>query len=212
MYQPAHFIENRLEVLQQLIAAHPLACLVHHDEHGLDADYLPMLLSAPTAAAPFGTLRGHVARNNPLWKNQDQVMLLFQGPSAYITPSWYAEKKLNGAVVPTYNYAVVQAYGRIQLVEDPAVFLALLTDLTQHFETPRSQPWQVSDAPPDYIRNLMNEIIGIEITLTRLSGKWKTSQNKSLQNRSHIAVSLRDDAPVAAADLADLMERQLFEP
>ena len=211
MYQPAHFIENRLEVLQQLIAAHPLACLVHHDEHGLDADYLPMLLSAPTAAAPFGTLRGHVAKNNPLWKNQEEVMLLFQGPSAYITPSWYAEKKLSGAVVPTYNYAVVQAYGRIQLVQDPAVFLALLTDLTQHFETPRSQPWRVSDAPPDYIRNLMNEIVGIEITLTRLSGKWKTSQNKSLQNRSHIAVSLRDDAPLPAADLADLMERQLFE-
>jgi len=211
MYIPSHFSEERLDVLHQLIHDHPLASLVTMEAEGMTANHIPFIMTPPTHDAPFGTLRGHVARANPVWQNKDPVLLIFQGPSSYITPSWYEEKKQTGAVVPTYNYAVVHAHGTIATVDERTQFLDLLTQLTDRFESTRGSPWAVADAPPEYIHNLMEHIVGIEITISRLVGKWKTSQNKSATNRSHIAVQLRDDQQHRNEAMADIMERQLFE-
>ena len=152
MYAPSHFEETRLDTLHALVEAHPLGTLVTHGAAGLDADHIPFEIAAPTAAAPFGTLRAHVARANPLWRQAGaEVLVVFQGPSAYVSPSLYAEKPASGKVVPTYNYAVVHAHGVLRAIEDPAWILALLERLTARHESPRAAPWAVRDAPPDYI-------------------------------------------------------------
>jgi len=210
MYTPAAFSEQRIEVLHALINAHPLASIVTSTEDGLTADHIPMIITAPSADAPFGTLRGHMARQNPLWQYASELLCIFQGPSAYITPGWYEEKKQNGAVVPTYNYAVVHAHGTLRVVEDPQEFLALLNSLTSHFETQRTTPWQITDAPSDYIHHLMEAIVGIEIPITRMTGKWKASQNKTTQNRINIAMGLREENNPDGIAMADLMEQAMF--
>ncbi|MBR7794278.1 FMN-binding negative transcriptional regulator [Undibacterium sp. FT147W] len=212
MYTPAAFSEQKIEVLHALIDAHPLASIVTSTEDGMTADHIPMIITAPSADAPFGTLRGHVARQNPLWQYPSEMLCIFQGPSAYITPSWYEEKKQNGAVVPTYNYAVVHAYGKLRIVDNQQEFLALLNSLTTHFEEQRTMPWHISDAPSDYIHHLMESIVGIEIPITRITGKWKASQNKITQNRINIAMGLREENNQDGIAMADLMEQALFAP
>ena len=192
MYTPSHFNEERPEVLQALVAAHPLGTLVTHSDAGLDADHIPFELAAPTPDAPFGTLRAHVARANPLWRQAGtQVMAVFQGPSAYVSPSLYEEKPLSGRVVPTYNYAVVHAHGVLRAIEDPEWILALLQRLTTHHEAPRAAPWSVADAPPDYIATLLKAIVGIEIPLDSLRGKWKLSQNRPPPDQAAVAAMMR---------------------
>jgi transcriptional regulator len=121
-------------------------------------------------------------------------------------------KKQNGAVVPTYNYAVVHTYGKLRVVENQQEFLALLNSLTTHFEAQRTKPWHISDAPSDYIHHLMEAIVGIEIPITRITGKWKASQNKITQNRINIAMGLREENNQDGIAMADLMEQALFSP
>jgi transcriptional regulator len=191
MYTPAAFSEQRIEVLHALINTHPLASVVTSTGDGLTADHIPMIVTAPSADAPFGTLRGHVARQNPLWQYPSELLCIFQG-RALTSHLVGTKKKQNGAVVPTYNYAVVHTYGTLRIVDDRQEFLALLNNLTTHFETQRTTPWQISDAPSDYIHHLMDAIVGIEIPITRITGKWKASQNKITQNRINIAIGLRE--------------------
>ncbi|MFZ6771378.1 FMN-binding negative transcriptional regulator [Undibacterium sp. SXout7W] len=211
MYMPPHFSENRIAVLQGLIRQHPLGTLVTQDSEGLQANHIPFLISEPTADAPFGILRGHVARQNPVWQQTtSESLIVFQGASAYITPSWYQEKQLTGMVVPTYNYAVVHARGDIRTIDDPQKLLLLLQDLTRHFEASRPAPWKVSDAPEEYLRNMMEAIVGIEIPLTSINGKWKNSQNKSAENQMRIAEGLREENTSASKELADMLEQQMF--
>lgn len=208
MYIPSHFAEERLEVLQQLIQAHPLGTLVTLEQDGMNANHLPFEIAAPSADASFGTLRAHIARSNPLWKNLDntkEALVVFQGPQAYITPSWYEEKKLSGKVVPTFNYAVVHAHGSLRVVDDAQWLLNLLHRLTDQHEGKRASPWQVSDAPEDYLQKMLTAIIGIEIPLTRLSGKWKVSQNRPQQDRLNIAAGLREDGDQTKAAMATLV-------
>jgi transcriptional regulator len=212
MYTPAAFSEQKIEVLHALIAEHPLASIVTQAEDGMTADHIPLIIAPPSADAPFGTLRGHVARQNPLWQYPSEMLCIFQGPSAYITPSWYEEKKQNAAVVPTYNYAVVHTYGKLRVVENQQEFLALLNCLTTHFEAQRTMPWHISDAPSDYIHHLMEAIVGIEIPISRITGKWKASQNKITQNRINIAMGLREANNQDGIAMADLMEQALFSP
>ncbi len=188
MYSPAHFEETRLAALHALIAAHPLGTLVTHSDAGLAADHIPFEIGAPTAEAPHGTLRAHVARANPLWRQAGAAVLaVFQGPSAYVSPSLYAEKPVSGKVVPTYNYAVVHAHGVLRAIEDPAWILALLERLTAHHESARAAPWAVRDAPPAYIETMLKAIVGIEIPLDRLQGKWKLSQNRPPADQAAVA-------------------------
>nr|WP_314607144.1 FMN-binding negative transcriptional regulator [uncultured Janthinobacterium sp.] len=207
MYSPASFREERLDVLHGLMAAHPLGALVLHGADGLCADHLPFEIAAPTSDAPFGTLRAHVARANPLWRAAGAgCMVIFQGPHAYITPAWYAEKQRSGKEVPTFNYAVVHAHGPLRAIDDRAWLLGLVTRLTARHEADQAAPWQVSDAPADYIDKMLKAIVGIEIPLTRITGKWKLGQNRSMQDQATMAHGLAlDTQPGAAQALGALI-------
>jgi transcriptional regulator len=204
MYTPTQFAETRIDVLHRLVEQHPLGALVMHGADGLDADHIPFEIAAPTAAAPFGVLRAHVARANPLWRRDGEaVLVLFQGPSAYVSASDYEQKAIDGKVVPTWNYAVVHAHGRLRTVDDPDWLLGLLQRLTERHESTRRAPWSIGDAPRDYINGLMKAIVGIEIPLDRLDGKWKASQNRSPDDRERIAAGM--DAQQHGAPMAALM-------
>ncbi|WP_338680635.1 FMN-binding negative transcriptional regulator [Janthinobacterium sp. TB1-E2] len=202
MYSPASFREERLDVLHGLIDAHPLGALVRHDADGLCADHLPFEITAPTPDAPFGTLRAHVARANPLWRaagGNGEALVIFQGPHAYITPAWYAEKQRSGKEVPTFNYAVVHAHGPLRAIDDAAWLLGLVERLTARHEADQAAPWRVSDAPASYIEKLLKAIVGIEIPLTRITGKWKLGQNRSMQDQATMARELASGTQPGAA-------------
>ena len=211
MYTPKSYREERLDVLHALMAAHPLGALVRMGEDGLCADHLPFEIAPPTADAPFGTLRAHVARANPLWRTDGaDTLVIFQGPHAYITPAWYAEKEISGEEVPTFDYAVVHAHGRLRVMDERTWLLGLLARLTQRHEADQAQPWQLADAPPAYLDRLLKAIVGIEIPLSRLEGKWKMEQKNSLQDRTRVASELsRTSMPEAARQLGALMAKSL---
>lgn len=209
MYTPAQFEETRIDVLHGLLDQHPLGALVMHGAYGLDADHIPFEIAAPTPEAPLGVLRAHVARANPLWRRDgDAALVLFQGPSAYISPSHYEQKAIDGKVVPTWNYAVVHAHGRLRTVDDRDWLLGLLERLTTRHESARSAPWSIADAPRNYIDGLLKAIVGIEIPLERLYGKWKASQNRPAGDRARIATAMAEQdngGPMAA--LMRVMQR-----
>ena len=183
--------------------AYPLATLVTHGADGLTANHIPLHFSPDPA--PHGTLYGHIARANPLARpgsaNGD-VLAVFQGPEAYVSPSWYATKAETGKVVPTWNYAVVHAHGTLRLVDDPAWLRARLEELTSAQEGAFATPWQVGDAPDDYIEKLLRAIVGVEIAVTSLVGKWKVSQNQPDANRAGVVDGLTSRG---AADMAALV-------
>jgi len=209
MYSPSQFEETRIEELHALIRAHPLGTLITLGRAGLEANHIPFEVSADPA--PFGTLRGHVARANPVWQDfsaDTGVLVVFQGPSAYITPSWYETKRETGKVVPTYNYAVVHAYGPPRPIEDSVWLRELVGRLTDRFESVRAQPWQVTDAPPDFIDKMLGAIVGLEIPIARLIGKWKMSQNRPAVDRPGIISGLREASADDAAGVADLVEQR----
>lgn len=209
MYTPASFREERLDVLHGLIDAHPLGALVRNGADGLCADHLPFEIAAPTLDAPFGILRAHVARANPLWRGaggNDDCMVIFQGPHAYITPAWYAEKQRSGKEVPTFNYAVVHAHGPLRSIDDAPWLMDLLERLTTRHEAGQPMPWTIADAPAEYIEKLLKAIVGIEIPLTRITGKWKLGQNRSTQDQASMAHGLAlDNQPGAAQALGALI-------
>ncbi len=204
MYAPKHFEETRIDVMHALIEQHALGTLVTMGPDGLGADHIPFEIAPPTPDAPFGILRCHVARANKLWQQEGQeAMVVFQGASAYVTPSWYEEKSASGKVVPTYNYAVVHAHGTLRKIEDPAWLLGLLERLTTSHEAPRAMPWKVGDAPREFIDTLLGAIVGIEIPVRRMQGKWKASQNRPLQDRLNIAEGMA--AQPATSAMAELV-------
>ena len=195
MYLPTHFEETRPERLHALLRQHPLGLLVTQDAQGLPvADVLPWLLDAGGPAGSPGTLVGHVARANPLWRSASvgrPVLVVFQGPQGYVSPSGYASKAEHGKVVPTWNYALVQARGTLRAVDDPAQALALVTRLTQHHEAARLRPWAVADAPEDYIASMLRAIVVVEVALSSLVGKYKLSQNRSAPDQAGVVASLQ---------------------
>lgn len=208
MYLPSLFEETRIEVLAGLIHEHPLATLITQNDAGLVANHIPMEFDP--APAPFGILRGHVARANPVWRETvagSEVLLVFQGPSAYVTPAWYATKKQTGKVVPTWNYAVVHARGPLVVRDDPVWLRAFLEKLTDRHESGRTAPWKVGDAPEDFIRSQLRAIVGIEIPLTGLSGKWKMSQNRPPADREGVIRGLRERGGPSDAQIADGVRR-----
>ncbi len=213
MYLPAHFQEDRIEVLHQLIRNHPLGMLVTLTANGagtqnLEANHIPFLIDAEPA--PFGTLRGHVARANPVWKDfsrEVEAMVVFQGPDAYISPSLYASKKEHGKVVPTWNYAVVHAYGEIKVVDDAEWMRPFLERLTDRHEAPRAAPWKVADAPEDFLQTTMRAVVGIEIPISKLMGKWKVSQNRSKADREGVVAGLGGMDGEAEQAMAGLVAR-----
>lgn len=193
--------------MHELIRARPLATLVTLSSSGLNANHIPFhLLESP---APFGTLQGHVARANPILSDLEkniEVLAVFHGPDAYITPSWYATKEETGKVVPTWNYAVVHAYGNVRVVDDASWLRAQLEALTTHSEASFSEPWAVSDAPHEFTEKLIGNIVGFEMVISRLSGKWKVSQNQPQQNQASVIEGLKASGlqdSLAMAALAD---------
>jgi transcriptional regulator len=212
MYIPKSYAEEDLPTLQAFVDAHPLAALVTADDatKGLFATHLPLLLHRSTG--PYGMLVGHIARANPharMLSAGDEALVIFTGPDAYITPSWYATKAEHGRVVPTWNYVAVHAYGTIALREEPEWLRAHLEALTARHETGRAEPWQVSDAPAEYIAQQARGIVGVEIRISRLEGKWKMSQNRSGADIGGVAEGLSaSDAPGDRAVAALVAERR----
>jgi transcriptional regulator len=207
MYTPAHFAETRDEVLQALIATHRLATIVEVIDGAPVANHIPLLYRqlTPTSAV----LQGHIARANPLWQTAHErgVLAIFQGPQAYITPSWYPAKKEHGKVVPTWNYCVVHVHGVLRAVEDPTWLHAHLRQMTDENEAPLPARWAVDDAPADFVNATMRGIVGIEIAVTRIQGKWKMSQNKSAADRRGIIEGLQQQPTAAALEVAALVPK-----
>ncbi|MHB1871590.1 MAG: FMN-binding negative transcriptional regulator [Steroidobacteraceae bacterium] len=206
VYCPETFAESRLEVLHDLIRAHPLGTLVTVQSSALEADHIPFLLDADRGVN--GTLRGHASRANPLCRrlaDSAEALIVFQGPQSYISPSWYPSKRADGKVVPTWNYAVVHAYGSPRIIDDAAWLLGLVTELTSTHEADRAAPWKVSDAPREYTDRMIRQIVGIEIPIARLQGKWKVSQNRSPADRRGVAEGLQSEATERCAALARLV-------
>ena len=211
MYLPAHFEESRPAVLQLLLRAHPLGQLVSLDAEGLPvANPIPFLYDADRG--PLGTLVGHVARANPVWRDAvsggaagQSVLVLFQGPDGYVSPNGYAAKREHGKVVPTWNYATVQARGPLRVLDDVAATRALVTRLTAVHESAQPRPWAVSDAPDDYIASMLRAIVCIEIELSALVGKYKLSQNRSATDQAGVVAGLRAGGVPSQQALADWM-------
>jgi transcriptional regulator len=203
MYIPKHFEEPRIDVLQTLIRDYPLATLVTLSADGLNANHIP-LHWVEEGGSPYGSLRGHIARSNPLWSDFDphsEVLAVFQSENAYISPSWYATKQQTGKVVPTWNYAAVHAYGKLTIIDDSAWIRRQLEVMTLESEAEFPEPWSVADAPADFTERLITQIIGIEISVTRLQGKWKVSQNQPPENQSSVIEALRKFDQPAMANL-----------
>jgi transcriptional regulator len=182
MYIPASYAEHDQQVVFDFIVAHPLAILVTASAgEGLFATHLPLVLDR--SAGPCGVLAGHLARANPHQRHiaagATDALVIFTGPDAYVSPSWYASKQDHGRVVPTWNYAAVHAYGTLRLIDEPVALRRHLETLTARHESGRAPEWEVSDAPAAYIEQQMKAIVGLELTITRLEGKWKMSQNRS---------------------------------
>ncbi len=205
MYLPQHFHEDRPEVMHGLMRDYPLATLVTTGAAGLEANHVPLLLDAQ--AGENGVLRGHLARGNSVWRRIDpaaEALAVFIGPDAYVTPSWYPSKKAHGKVVPTWNYAAVHVHGRLRAIDEPAWLRSLLDDLTDAQERDRPVPWAIDDAPADFTDKMIRAVVGIELTITRLEGKWKVSQNRDPVDRSGVARGLRLEGDSdAMADLVD---------
>lgn len=206
VYVPAHFEAPGLDAMHALIRTRPLATLVLNSTHGLEANHVPLLLS--TGPEPRGRLQGHVARNNPMWRrlsDETQALAIFHGADSYVSPSWYPTKQAHGKVVPTWNYVVVHAQGRLRAIEDKAWIRSQIEALTAQQEAGFAVPWQVGDAPADFIAGMLDHIVGIELVIDRLQGKWKVSQNQPAQNRQGVIQGLETCNDAATRQMAALI-------
>lgn len=206
MYQPLHFREDDLNVQHALIRAHPLGLLITAGASGLVANSVPFHLDA--GASEKGTLRLHLARANGQWRDiaaGAPVLAVFQGADSYVTPSWYQTKAETGKVVPTWNYAIVQARGLAWVIEDAGWLLAQINAITGEHEGQREKPWSVGDAPEEFIRAQLKGIIGVEIEIAEIEGKWKVSQNRPVTDREGVANGL--DEMAEQAEMQELVRR-----
>ena len=208
MYLPAHFAEHDTEQLYAMMRTHPLATLITQGSDGSEANHLPLRLDPAD-----GVLRlvGHVARANPLWREHPvevPVLAIFHGPQTYVTPSWYPGKQDHGKAVPTWNYVAVHVRGRLRIIEDADWLRAQLDTLVDEHEAGFAEPWHVADAPVDYIEKMISAIVGIEIEITAMQGKWKLSQNQPAANRTGVIAGLHQRNQPDAAAVAALMARR----
>ncbi|MFC0202814.1 FMN-binding negative transcriptional regulator [Novosphingobium soli] len=202
MYCPSVFAEERSEVLHAAIRAHPLATLVTHGAAGLTANLVPFTLVELEDGG--ACLRAHLARANPQvaeLRLGSEVLVIFQGPAAYVSPSWYPSKQEHGKVVPTWNYMVVQARGCAAVIDEADWLRRQVDHLTRSQEQDREQPWSLEDAPEAYLAGQLKGIVGVEIPVERLEGKWKVSQNQPPANRSGVVAGMTADGHAAMAAL-----------
>lgn len=203
MYIPKHFEESNIEALHEFIRCNPFAILVTNIDSGLNADHIPVYLNTDNKNKVC--LHGHIAASNPVWKNisgNSDVLLIFQSSHAYITPSWFPSKKVDGKVVPTWNYSAVHVKGSIEFIHEPSWKINLLNNLTAHQEEKLENPWQVSDAPSEFIEKLLPEIVGFEVVVNEIFGKFKLSQNQSKENRMGIAEGLEKQGHEMAKEIS----------
>lgn len=206
MYCPSHFLEDRPAVLIGLVEQFPLATVVHEGVDGLAADHIPLMYKP--AAAGLGTLVGHVAKANTLWQTapEQELLVVFQGPSTYISPNWYASKHVAGKVVPTWNYAVVHAHCTLSAIQARAEVLRIVTELTDQHEASQEQPWKVADAPAEFTDRLLHNIVGVQLQIHRWQGKWKVSQNQPELNKQSVVQGLLNAASDAQTQMALLVK------
>jgi transcriptional regulator len=208
MYIPRAHKEERVSVLHKLMEDQPLASLITVGSSGLFASHIPMVLEQNGA---LGQLRCHISRANTQWRDYTQsveALAIFSGPQHYITPNWYAEKQETGKVVPTWNYAVVHAYGYLKIVEDSEWLMSHLARLTSIHEADSPVPWKIEDAPAEYIATIIKGIVGLEMTIERLEGKWKVSQNRPEQDRRGVAEGLAELNTAESLEMKALVERR----
>ena len=208
MYQPPHFREDRRDVQHALIKAHSLGLLITAGPGGLQANFIPFLIDAQ--ASDNGTLRAHLARANPQLRELaavEECLVVFQGPQAYVSPSLYPTKRETGKVVPTWNYITVQAWGRPRVMDDANWIRGQIDDLTRHKEADRAAPWNVADAPDTFLASQIKAIVGLEIPILRIEGKWKVSQNRVATDAAGVAEGLRGEGEEADAVAAAVAER-----
>lgn len=205
MYCPAHFREDRPEVLRDLITGFPLATIVRGGAEGLTADHVP--LEFEPSPEGHGRLIGHVARGNPLWQGapDERLLVIFQGPQVYVSPNWYASKQESGKVVPTWNYAVVHAHCSLRAIHDKVALRGIVERLTDRFEATQAHPWRVADAPADYTEALLQAIVGIELSIHHIEGKWKVSQNHPPGNRRSLIEGLEAQGSDSAMSMSRLV-------
>jgi transcriptional regulator len=192
MYIPSANQEDRVSVLHKLMEDQPFASLITMGSSGMFASHIPMVLEQ---GGSFGCLKGHISRANRQWRDYTpsvEALAIFAGPQHYITPSWYPEKQETGRVVPTWNYVVVHAYGHLKVIEDSEWLMTHLQKLTTTHEAEFMVPWKISDAPSDYIASQLKGIMGLEMSINRLEGKWKVSQNRSERDRNGVAAGLAE--------------------
>jgi len=209
MYQPPLHRKEDLKALHALIRAQPLGLLVSTGPDGLEANSIPFLVDA--SASKLGTLRAHMARANGQWRSLDgstEALVIFQGADRYISPNWYATKRETGKVVPTWNYVMVQARGRPRAIEDPAWLRVQIEDLTRMHEGRRPAPWAVGDAPADFIAMQVKAIVGMEMEITHIAGKWKASQNRPAADREGVIAGLQAEADAMARDMAEIVKAE----
>jgi transcriptional regulator len=221
MYQPDHFRVDDLPQLHALMRARPFATLVSSGALGLYATHLPTVLNDDPSQEthhgmhqepPFGVIECHLARGNPHWKDLaagNEALMIFQGPDAYVTPNWYPSKAEHGKVVPTWNYAVVHAYGRPEVVQEADWLRRHVGDLSAQQEASEAQPWAVSDAPDRYVEVMLRGIVGFRFVITRLEGKWKMSQNREMPDRAGVVTGLGRRGEGDDRAVADLVAKHL---
>jgi transcriptional regulator len=208
MYIPRANQEDRISVLHKLMEDQPFASLITMGSSGLFASHIPMVLEQNGAK---GQLRGHISRANTQWRDYTpsvEALAIFSGPQHYITPNWYLEKQESGKVVPTWNYVVVHAYGYLKIIEDGAWLVTHLASLTNIHEAASPVPWKIEDAPADYIASQVKGIVGLEMQVTRLEGKWKVSQNRSEQDRNGVAEGLAELNTTESREMKALVEER----
>jgi transcriptional regulator len=213
MYLPKHYEETRKEELHRLIAEHPLGALVVHGPNGLDANHIPFEMHAEQGT--HGHLIAHVARANPVWQEiQDgsDVLVLFGGGEAYISPNWYPSKHEAHKQVPTWNYRVVHVHGKLRIRDDERFVRGVVARLTRRHEAGAGdpRPWKMTDSTPEFISEMLGKIVGMEVEITSIVGKWKLSQNKDERDRANAAAELekRGEQLTSAAMLATVQGKK----
>ena len=213
MYEPPLHKNDDLAAQHALIRAHPLGLLISHGKGGLVANAIPFLVYPELSR--LGTLRAHVARANPQWRDlqtADEALVVFQGVQHYVTPSWYETKRETGKVVPTWNYLIVQARGRPMVTDDAAWLRDQIEALTREERSRRAAPWAVGDAPEDFIAQQMRAIVGVEIEIADIKGKWKASQNRKAEDRAGVIAGLEAEGDAEALEMARAVAASSAQP
>lgn len=207
MHIPKNFRESSQSTLNNMIEQYPFATLIVHNEAGLEANHIPLFLQTFEKKI---VLQGHIAKANPLWKNtseQSEVLVTFNGPNCYISPNYYPTKQENGRAVPTWNYVSVHVKGKINYIHNDEWKLTMLNNLTDQHESHQKQPWSINDAPQEYIERMLSAIVGIEIEVKSMEGKWKVSQNQSDKNKQGVITGLSQETESNALKIAELVQK-----